>query len=64
MSNQAVNESQIVLANAIDLVSKVVLRVAGGSIASTVNGERITSPFLNAAIAAKLQAKLTKKVGA
>lgn len=51
------NASVVTLANAIDLASKVILRVAGDAISATINGERITPPILNATIAAKLQAK-------
>lgn len=57
MSKATNNESLVVVANAIDLASKVILRVAGGAIASTMNGERITPPILNATIAAKFQTK-------
>jgi hypothetical protein len=57
MSHERNNESLVVVANAIDLASKVILRVAGGAVAGTMNGERITPALLSAAVAAKFQTK-------
>lgn len=58
MRNEDINNSQLVLANAIDLASKVIQRVAGDNVASTIGGERITPAVVNATVAAKLQAKM------
>lgn len=63
MSNEATNETQTVLANAIDVASKVVTRIAGTTIGSSINGQQIEPSLLNATIAARLQAQFAKHMG-
>ena len=63
MSNEATNETQTVLANAIDVASKVVLRIAGTTIGSTINGQQIDPAVLNATIAARMQTQFAKHMG-
>ena len=63
MSDSQRNESVLAAANAIDLASRIVLRVAGTNSAATVNGAPLNVNLLNAMIAAKLQRKLAQRVG-
>lgn len=50
-----------VAVNAIELVSQVVLNVAGNDIANTIEGKLITPSALGEAVAARLQANLAAK---
>jgi uncharacterized membrane protein YcjF (UPF0283 family) len=61
MKNEQINEGQLVLANAIDLGSKVIMRVVGDNIGSTLNGEKISTGVIVSTFAARLNAKLMVK---
>lgn len=50
-----------VLANAVELSTQVIMRVAGNEVANTIGGELMAPTALNSAIAAKLQSTLKKK---
>lgn len=63
MSASEVNQSVIVLANAIDLATRAVLRVAGTNSANTADGAPIMVSPLCALVAAKLQRKLLTRTG-
>ena len=50
-----------VLANAVELSSQVIMKVAGNEVANSVGGETITPPALGNAVLAKMQSCLKKK---
>lgn len=62
MSNEKLKlDNAVVLANAVELTSQVIMRIAGNDIANTVRGERVTPLTLRSAVAAKLQTCLARK---
>lgn len=68
MSNEASNQSVqaanlAAVTNVIAVVSETVGRVAGNAIANTVNGETVSSKFLEQAVAARAQSAINTKSG-
>lgn len=55
MSEQVKETNLTTLAHAVELASKVIQKVAGEAIATTVNGEHMTSLDLKNAVTAKMQ---------
>lgn len=49
------------MANAVELSTQVIMKVAGHEVANTVNGELLTPRSLNEAVAARINARLQKK---
>lgn len=60
-TEQRMAQNANVLANAVELSSQVIMRVAGNEVANTVNGELMARSALAAAIAARLQSTLKRK---
>ena len=53
-------QNLLVLSNAVELGSAVVMQIAGNDIANTVNGKLITPDDLRDALASKIQGRLSK----
>lgn len=58
------NQSIVTSANAIDLATRIILRVAGTNSASTLDGTPMSVVSISALVGAKLQRKVLKRVGA
>ena len=62
--SKVIKHNLTTLANANELAVKIIMGVSGEAVANTVNGELLTTSDLRDAVAAKMQATLTKKFGA
>ena len=51
------------LANAAELATNVIMKVAGEAVSNTVNGQRLPAPELKNAVVAKMQNQLSKMNG-
>jgi len=60
---QLQNDNLAVLANAVELGSRVIIDIAGNEISSAIGGEEITLSQINNAIAARLKAALAPATG-
>lgn len=63
MSNQVINESTIVAACAIDLVSAVMRKIDASGLESKLAGNTANENLQNSLVAAKLQTSVNKSVG-
>lgn len=61
---KVVSQNLITLSHAVEFAAKVITKVAGNDIASTVNGQQQTDLDIKSAIAAKIQAKILGNKGA
>lgn len=60
----AITDSNLaVCINAVELVSGVVLNIAGNDIANTIDGKLVTPAYLSEAVAARINARLTPTTG-
>lgn len=60
----AIRDSNLaVTTNAIEMTVEVVKLIAGNDIANTINGQLVTSAFLQETVAAGIQANLTPTTG-
>lgn len=62
--SEKINQSVVTCSNAIDLATRIVLRVAGTNSANTLDGSPMSVVTLSALVGAKLQRKLLQRVGA
>jgi hypothetical protein len=61
--NQNFEESLNTIANAVELATCVVSRIAGDLVSSSINGQMVNSAMLSQTCAAKIQAGLKSEVG-
>lgn len=57
------NQSIVTSANAIDLATRIILRVAGTNSANTLDGTPMSVVSISALVGAKLQRKILQRVG-
>jgi NADPH:quinone reductase-like Zn-dependent oxidoreductase len=62
--NAAMANNLSVLAHAVELSTKVVMKIAGSDAAGTVNGAPISEASVGDAVAARLQSSLAPYLGA
>ncbi|MND14776.1 hypothetical protein D3C81_226450 [compost metagenome] len=62
MSN-ANEQNLVVLGNAIELSTNLIMAVAGEAVSNTVGGKKIPPATMKSAVAATIQRKLTKDQG-
>ena len=63
VKTQLQNDNLAVLANAVELGSRVILDIAGNEISSAIGGQEITLAQINNALAARLKAALAPVTG-
>lgn len=61
MNKDLETDNAVVLSNAVELASQIVMRVAGQDISNTFGGETVTPAALRGALTARIQFYLSKK---
>lgn len=61
MSDQSkMQKNTVILANANELTTKVIMKVAGNAVANRIDGEQLTPGILTDTVTAKIQTRLAK----
>lgn len=62
--NKVTEQNLLVLSNAVELSTCLILAIAGEAVSNTVNGKKLPPATMKSAIAATIQRRLTKDQGA